>query len=137
MPKKRLKRSLVLTELTKQEKIEVNQDELSRAVINRLMEMDGQRLFGDKKPTNKQMQEVTEYLTYDSANRLLGEHLYSRLKSIASGIPEPEPEPVSETEMVMSEGALAVSQSGPAEDAAASEEETSEGGQVETPSDEE
>ncbi len=134
---KRLKRSLVLTELTKQEKIEVNQDELSRAVINRLMEMDGQRLFGDKKPTNKQMQEVTEYLTYDSANRLLGEHLYSRLKSIASGIPEPEPEPVSETEMVVSEGALAVSQSGPAEDAAASEEETSEGGQVETPSDEE
>jgi trigger factor len=89
--KRRLERSLVLDELARAEEIQVQNEELQNAVVQRMMEMQGQGTIDfSKYKTAAARQELTNNLAMDTAGRLLSQHTLLRLKAIASGQAEAE-----------------------------------------------
>jgi trigger factor len=89
--KRRLERSLVLDELARVEEIHVENEELQSAVVQRMMEMQGQGTIDFSKfKTAAARQELTNNIAMDTAGRLLSQHTLMRLKSIASGQAEAE-----------------------------------------------
>jgi trigger factor len=90
---RRLERSLVLDELARAENIRVENEELQNAVVQRMMEMQGQgRIDFSKYKTAAARQELTNSIAMDTAGRLMSQHTLMRLKAIASGQAEAEAE---------------------------------------------
>ena len=100
---KRLERSLVLDEIATQEKIELNEKDLEVGVTQALVEI--MNMPGFKQPKNqKEMRQLTDWLSMDTANRIYNEQILKRIKNIAAGIVEEEPvEEVKEEETVEAE----------------------------------
>lgn len=82
--KKRLERSLVLDKLAESEKIELDRDELQTAVTHTLMELQSAPDYSKFK-TRQKMQNLTNAVAYETANRLINQRLMERLKAIATG----------------------------------------------------
>jgi trigger factor len=101
--RRRLERSLLLDELARAENIRVENEELQNAVVQRMMEMQGQGTIDfSKYKTATARQELTNSLAMDTAARLMSQHTLTRLKAIASGQAEAEAAK-EETESVTSE----------------------------------
>jgi trigger factor len=81
---KRLKRSLVLDTIARNEKIGIKNEELQYAVAQRLQEFQNSPNF-PKKQSPAQMREFGNAIMYDTAGVLLSQHTLTRLKDIASG----------------------------------------------------
>jgi trigger factor len=89
--KRRLERSLVLDELARVENIRVENEELQSAVVQRMMEMQGQGTIDfSKYKTAAARSELTNNIAMDTAARLMSQHTLMRLKAIASGQAEAE-----------------------------------------------
>jgi trigger factor len=98
--KRRLERSLLLEELAKAEKIRVENEELQSAVVQRMMEMQGQGTIDFSKfKSTAARQELTSNIAMDTASRLMNQHTLMRLKAIASGQAEAEIEEETVTEI--------------------------------------
>jgi trigger factor len=82
--KARLERSLVLDKLTDVEKIDVNREDLQSEMTQTLMQLQSDPEF-KKYKTRQKMQELTNAVAYNTANRMMNERLMERLKAIASG----------------------------------------------------
>ena len=96
--KKRLERSLILDEISRQEKIEVDNESLDQEFNNTLVDLQMQGVSMNKIRGGKQgQQRVAEAVAMESANRLLTRRTLDRLKAIATGEYKPE-EKVSESE---------------------------------------
>ena len=96
--KKRLERSLILDEVSRQEKIEVDNKSLDQEFNNTLMDLQMQGVNMNKIRGGKQgQQRVAEAVAMESANRLLTRRTLDRLKAIATGEYKPEAN-ASETE---------------------------------------
>jgi trigger factor len=101
--KRRLERSLVLDELARTENIRVENEELQSAVVQRMMEMQGQGTIDfSKYKTAAARQELTNNIAMDTAGRLMSQHTLLRLKAIASGQAEAE-EMAAESEAMAAE----------------------------------
>ena len=100
--KKRLERSLIMDEISRQEKIEVDNESLDQEFNNTLVDLQMQGVDVNKIKGGKQgQQRVAEAVAMESANRLLTRRTLEKLKAIATGEYKPEPkfeEPVAETE---------------------------------------
>ena len=100
--KKRLERSLIMDEISRQEKIEVDNEALDQEFNNTLIDLQMQGVDVNKIKGGKQgQQRVAEAVAMESANRLLTRRTLEKLKAIATGEYKPEPkpdEPVAETE---------------------------------------
>lgn len=84
--RKRLERSLVLDEVSRQEKIEVDNSALDEEFSNTLVDLQTQGLNLNAIRGGKQgQQRVAEALAMESANRLLTRRTLERLRSIATG----------------------------------------------------
>jgi trigger factor len=84
--KKRLERSLILDEVSRQEKIEVDNKSLDQEFNNTLMDLQMQGMNMNKIRGGKQgQQRVAEAVAMESANRLLTRRTLDRLKAIATG----------------------------------------------------
>ena len=89
--KKRLERSLILDEISRQEKIEVDNKSLDQEFNNTLMDLQMQGVNMNKIRGGKQgQQRVAEAVAMESANRLLTRRTLDRLKAIATGEYKPE-----------------------------------------------
>ena len=89
--KKRLERSLILDEVSRQEKIAVDNDSLDQEFNSTLMELQGQGVNLNKIRGGKQgQQRVAEAVAMESASRLLTKRTLERLKVIATGEYKPE-----------------------------------------------
>lgn len=89
--RKRLERSLILDEISRQEKIEVDNKSLDQEFNNTLMDMQMQGVNLNKIRGGKQgQQRVAEAVAMESANRLLTRRTLDRLKAIATGEYKPE-----------------------------------------------
>ncbi|MGA7194191.1 MAG: trigger factor [Anaerolineales bacterium] len=89
--KKRLERSLILDEISRQEKIEVDNESLDQEFNNTLVDLQMQGVNINKIRGGKQgQQRVAEALAMESANRLLTRRTLERLKAIATGEYKPE-----------------------------------------------
>jgi len=83
---KRLERSLILDQLARNEKIEVNQEDLQNEFGQTLTEMQYQGLDLSKVGGGKQgQQQVAEAIAMQSANRLVTRRTLERIKAIATG----------------------------------------------------
>jgi FKBP-type peptidyl-prolyl cis-trans isomerase (trigger factor) len=83
---RRLERSLVLEELAQKEEIRLKEGELENAVVQRMMELQQTPGFDpDQYKTKTSQRELTNAVAYDTANMLLNQHLFARLKEIARG----------------------------------------------------
>ena len=94
---RRLEQSLVMDELSKEEKLEVKNEELQEEFQNIVAEMQyGQ----DLKKLQKQLknQQFTNALAMEAATRLINRHLQDRLKEIASGKAEEKVENAAQPE---------------------------------------
>ena len=93
----RLVRSLVLEKFSETEKIELTPEELQSAFTDAFSEIQNTSDFGKIKG-RKQMENLANYVTYQTANRLLNERIMDRIKTIAAGqvVPVNNTEPVSE-----------------------------------------
>ena len=92
--KKRLERSLILDEISRQEKIEVDNEALDKEFNNTLVDLQMQGVDVNKIKGGKQgQQRVAEAVAMESANRLLTRRTLERLKAIATGEYKPEPKP--------------------------------------------
>jgi trigger factor len=100
--KKRLERSLIMDEISRQEKIEVDNEALDQEFNNTLVDLQMQGVDINKIRGGKQgQQRVAEAVAMESANRLLTRRTLEKLKAIATGEYKPEPkpeEPAAETE---------------------------------------
>ena len=86
---KRLERSLVLDEIARQEKIELKEKDLEAGVTQTLIEV--MNMPGFKQPKNqKEMRQLTDWISMDTASRLYNEQILKRIKNIAAGIIEEE-----------------------------------------------
>ena len=84
--KKRLERSLILDEISRQEKIEVDDKSLDQEFNTTLMDLQMQGVNMNKIRGGKQgQQRVAEAVAMESANRLLTRRTLERLKAIATG----------------------------------------------------
>lgn len=81
---KRLQRSLVMDELSKAENIQVGRDELQNAVAQTIADM-GNQVDLSQVRTNLARKNFTTAVTYETAGRLLNQHIKDRLKEIATG----------------------------------------------------
>jgi trigger factor len=89
--KKRLERSLILDEISRQEKIEVDDKSLDQEFNTTLMDLQMQGVNMNKIKGGKQgQQRVAEAVAMESANRLLTRRTLERLKAIATGEYKPE-----------------------------------------------
>ena len=89
--KKRLERSLILDEVSRQEKIEVDNESLDQEFNNTLVDLQMQGVNMNKIRGGKQgQQRVAEAVAMESANRLLTRRTLDRLKAIATGEYKPE-----------------------------------------------
>ena len=96
--KKRLERSLIMDEVSRQEKIEVDNNALDQEFNNTLVDLQMQGLnLTNIRGGKKGQQRVAEAVAMESANRLLTRRTLERLKAIATGEYKPE-EKVEETE---------------------------------------
>ncbi len=92
--KKRLERSLIMDEISRQEKIEVDNEALDQEFNNTLVDLQMQGVDVNKIRGGKQgQQRVAEAVAMESANRLLTRRTLERLKAIATGEYKPEPKP--------------------------------------------
>jgi trigger factor len=102
--KKRLERSLIMDEISRQEKIEVDNEALDQEFNNTLIDLQMQGVDVNKIKGGKQgQQRVAEAVAMESANRLLTRRTLEKLKTIATGEYKPESkteEAVAETETV-------------------------------------
>lgn len=84
--KKRLERSLILDEISRLEKIEVDNSALDEEFSNTLVDLQSQGVNLNSIRGGKQgQQRVAEALAMESANRLLTRRTLERLRSIATG----------------------------------------------------
>jgi trigger factor len=84
--KKRLERSLILDEISRLEKIEVDNSSLDEEFSNTLVDLQSQGVNLNSIRGGKQgQQRVAEALAMESANRLLTRRTLERLRSIATG----------------------------------------------------
>ncbi len=84
--RKRLERSLILDEVSRQEKIEVDNKSLDQEFNNTLVDLQMQGVNMNKIRGGKQgQQRVAEAVAMESANRLLTRRTLEKLKSIATG----------------------------------------------------
>jgi trigger factor len=89
--KKRLERSLILDEISRQEKIEVDNKSLDQEFNNTLADLQMQGVNMNQIRGGKQgQQRVAEAVAMESANRLLTRKTLDRLKAIATGEYKPE-----------------------------------------------
>lgn len=89
--KKRLERSLILDEISRKEKIEVDNDSLDKEFNNTLVDLQMQGVNMNKIRGGKQgQQRVAEAVAMESATRLLTRRTLERLKAIAVGEYKPE-----------------------------------------------
>ena len=106
--KKRLERSLIMDEISRQEKIEVDNESLDKEFNNTLVDLQMQGVDVNKIKGGKQGQRrVAEAVAMESANRLLTRRTLEKLKAIATGEYKPEQKPeeaAAETETVEPEG---------------------------------
>lgn len=93
---KSLTRRLVLTEIARREKINVNSEELQKEVAETMAQFD--QTSAARKSTAAQRRNLTQMVTIQTANRMFNFNLLERLKAIASGTYQLESEPVPETE---------------------------------------
>jgi trigger factor len=83
---KRLERSMILDELAREEKIEVNEEDLQNEFGQTMTEMQYQGLDFSKVKGGKQgQQKVAEAIAMQSANRLMTRRTLERIKAIATG----------------------------------------------------
>ena len=91
-----------MDEISRQEKIEVDNESLDQEFNNTLVDLQMQGVDVNKIKGGKQgQQRVAEAVAMESANRLLTRRTLEKLKAIATGEYKPEPkfeEPVAETE---------------------------------------
>ncbi len=99
--KRRLERSLILDEIARKEKIEVDSTALDTEFNSTLVDLQARGVnFGAIRGGKQGQQRVAEALAMQSANRLLTRRTLERLKAIATGTYKPEAEPqAAETEM--------------------------------------
>ena len=115
--KKRLERSLILDEISRQEKIEVDNESLDEEFNNTLVDLQRQGVNMNQIRGGKQGQKrVAEAVAMESANRLLTRRTLERLKAIATGEYKPEAKSV-ETKTEEAEMAGAESEPAKAESA--------------------
>jgi trigger factor len=89
--KKRLERSLILDEISRQEKIEVDNKSLDQEFNNTLVDLQMQGVNMNKIRGGRQgQQRIAEAVAMESANRLLTRRTLERLKAIATGEYKPE-----------------------------------------------
>ncbi|NPV77124.1 MAG: trigger factor [Anaerolineae bacterium] len=81
---KRLKRSLVMDELARAENIQISREELQNAVAQTIAQMSNEIDLSAVK-TNLARKNFTTAVTYETAGRLLNQHIKDRLKAIATG----------------------------------------------------
>lgn len=89
--KKRLERSLILDEVSRREKIEVDNNSLDQEFNNTLSDLQMQGVnLGNIRGGKQGQQRMAEAVAMESANRLLTKRTLERLKAIATGefIPE-------------------------------------------------
>jgi trigger factor len=92
--RKRLERSLIMDEISRREKIEVDNDALDKEFSNTLVDMQRQGVNMSKIRGGKQgQQRVAEAVAMQSASRLLTRRTLERLKAIATGEYKPEEQP--------------------------------------------
>ena len=83
---KRLERSLIMDQLARDEKIEVNEEDLQSEFGQTMTEMQYQGLDFSKVKGGKQgQQKVAEAIAMQSANRLMTRRVLERIKAIATG----------------------------------------------------
>jgi len=83
---KRLERSLIMDQLAREEKIEVNDEELQNEFGQTMTEMQYQGLdFSKVKGGRQGQQKVAEAIAMQSANRLMTRRVLERIKAIATG----------------------------------------------------
>ena len=103
--KKRLERSLIMDEVSRREKIEVDNESLDKEFNNTLANLQMQGVNMNKIRGGKQgQQRVAEAVAMESANRLLTRRTLERLKAIATGEYKPEEkheEPTAQAEAVV------------------------------------
>jgi FKBP-type peptidyl-prolyl cis-trans isomerase (trigger factor) len=88
---KRLERSLILDQLAREEKIEVDEGSLQNEFGQTLTELQYQGLKLDKVRGGKRgQQQVAEAIAMESANRLITRRTLDRIKAIATGEYKPE-----------------------------------------------
>jgi len=87
--KRRLERSLVLEEISKQEKISVQPEELESAFAATMQGLRESPGF-DKYQKGASRRDFNQAVVLDTANRLFNQHLMERLKNIAMGLQEVE-----------------------------------------------
>ena len=92
--KKRLERSLILDEISRQQKIEVDDEALDQEFNSTLVDLQMQGVNINQIRGGKQgQQRVAEAVAMESANRLLTRRTLERLKAIATGEYKPEQQP--------------------------------------------
>ncbi len=122
---KRLQTSLVVEEIARQEKIELDSDELETAVSQTMDELQQMPQF-NKLRTERALRNLTNYVTFETATRLLNQRVTDRVKAIASGQAE-QAEQQGEPESSTAE-APAAEEAQPAEAADAKEESDADSG---------
>ena len=80
----KLTRALVLEEIAKNEKLELDRGELENAVAQTMMQLQQMPGFEEYKPAQK-FRSLTNAVTMDTANRLYNQRLLKHLKAIATG----------------------------------------------------
>lgn len=89
--RKRLERSLILDEISRQEKIEVDNNSLDEEFNSTLVDLQTQGVnFNHIRGGKQGQQRVAEAVAMESANRLLTRRTLERLKAIATGENKPE-----------------------------------------------
>ncbi len=97
--RKRLERSLILDEVSRQEKISVDNDALDQEFNSTLVDLQSQGLnLSNIRGGRQGQQRVAEAVAMESATRLLTRRTLERLKAIATGEYRPEPEPAEAAE---------------------------------------
>jgi len=82
---KRLKRSLVMDELARAENIQVGKEELQSSIVETMTQMSDDDIDLSVIKTNLDRKNFTTMLTYQTASRLLNQHIKDRLIAIATG----------------------------------------------------
>jgi len=104
--KKRLERSLILDEVARAEKIEVDNEALDEEFSSTLLDLQGQGLNLNSIRGGKQgQQKVAEAVAVQSASRLLTRRTLERLRAIATGEHVPAAEGSEKTEPLKAKGA--------------------------------
>lgn len=82
--RKRLEQGLVLEELARKEHIQLEDNELQMAVLQRMNELQSVQQLEQIK-TAREQRNLVNALAFDTANRLINQRLMERLKAIATG----------------------------------------------------